>query len=63
VVVTIQDGTLRLEVRDDGVGAADPGGPGLTGISDRAAALGGSLHIESPRAGGTVVVAELPLTS
>jgi signal transduction histidine kinase len=57
----VADGTLRVEVRDDGTGAADPDGPGLTGISDRMAALGGSLRIDSPSGGGTVMCAEFPL--
>ena len=57
------EGMLRLEVRDDGVGGADPGGHGLLGIGDRVAALGGALRIESPRGAGTVLVAELPLAS
>jgi signal transduction histidine kinase len=53
--------TLRVEVSDDGAGGADPGGHGLTGISDRVAALGGSLRIDSPPGRGTVLRAELPL--
>jgi signal transduction histidine kinase len=52
---------LRIEVRDDGSGGADPEGHGLVGIGDRVAALGGRLRIDSPRGGGTVLVAELPL--
>ena len=60
VTATVRDGALRLEVHDDGVGGADPQGHGLLGIGDRAAALGGRLRIDSPRGGGTVVVAELP---
>ena len=55
------DGTLRLEVRDDGIGGADPEGHGLLGIGDRVAALGGRLRIESPRGGGTLLAAEVPL--
>jgi signal transduction histidine kinase len=53
--------TLRIEVRDDGTGGADPTGSGLTGISDRVAALGGTLRIDSPPGGGTVLAAMLPL--
>jgi signal transduction histidine kinase len=61
VVAALDGGTLRLEVHDDGIGGADPDGPGLTGISDRVAALGGALHIESPSTGGTILVAEIPV--
>jgi signal transduction histidine kinase len=55
------DGMLRIEVRDDGVGGADASGHGLVGLGDRATTLGGRLEIESPRGGGTVVTATLPL--
>jgi signal transduction histidine kinase len=57
----VANGTLTLEVRDDGTGGADPQGHGLLGIGDRVAALGGRLRIDSPRGGGTVLTAELPL--
>ena len=62
VVAAVEDGTLRVEVRDDGVGGADAGGHGLLGIADRAGALGGRLQVVSPPGGGTVVSADLPLT-
>jgi signal transduction histidine kinase len=53
-------GVVRLTVRDDGRGGADPAGPGLVGLADRLAALGGRLSVVSPPEGGTQVVAELP---
>ena len=62
VTAAVTGGTLSLEVRDDGVGGADPNGHGLLGIGDRVAALGGRLRIDSPRGAGTVLVAELPLS-
>jgi signal transduction histidine kinase len=62
VTCAIEDGMLRLEVRDDGAGGADPQGHGLLGIGDRAAALGGRLRIHSPRGEGTLLIAELPVT-
>jgi signal transduction histidine kinase len=62
VRTSVEDGTLRLEVRDDGIGGADPSGHGLVGLDDRATALGGRLEIESPPGGGTLVTATLPLT-
>jgi PAS domain S-box-containing protein len=63
VRATVEDGVLRVEVRDDGVGGADSQGHGLVGIGDRATALGGRLRIESPGGGGTVVAATLPLSA
>jgi signal transduction histidine kinase len=61
VTVAAGDGRLCVEVRDDGIGRADPEGPGLVGIADRVAALGGWLRIGSPLDGGTLLTAELPL--
>jgi signal transduction histidine kinase len=56
------NGHASLEVRDDGVGGAAPGGgSGLRGLEDRVQAIGGSLEVESPRAGGTVVRATFPV--
>jgi signal transduction histidine kinase len=52
---------LHIEVRDDGIGGADPEGHGLLGLGDRAAALGGRLKVESPAGGGTLVTATLPV--
>jgi signal transduction histidine kinase len=56
-----ENGTLQVEVRDDGIGGADLGGHGLMGIADRATAFGGRLDIDSPAGGGTVVAATLLL--
>jgi signal transduction histidine kinase len=56
------DGTLRVSVRDDGVGGADPGlGSGLVGLKDRIEALGGTFSVHSPAGGGTTVTCELPM--
>jgi signal transduction histidine kinase len=58
------DGTLRLCVRDDGVGGADPlQGSGLVGLKDRVEALGGTLSIHSPAGSGTTVTCDLPVLS
>jgi PAS domain S-box-containing protein len=55
---------LRVEVRDDGRGGADPAaGSGLRGLADRVAALGGELSLTSPPGGGTVLTAEMPCES
>jgi PAS domain S-box-containing protein len=61
VRVFVDRGRLRVVVRDDGAGGADPHGHGLVGMADRAVALGGRLDVESPAGGGTVVTATLPL--
>ncbi len=55
---------LMVEVRDDGVGGADPaGGSGLAGLADRVASLDGRLVVTSPKGGPTVIGAELPCGS
>jgi signal transduction histidine kinase len=46
----IEDSTLAIHVRDDGVGGARPDGSGLVGLADRLAVLDGRLRIESPAA-------------
>jgi signal transduction histidine kinase len=57
------DGTLIVEIGDDGRGGADPAqGSGLRGLQDRVAALGGSLTIRSARGQGTLLQARLPCT-
>lgn len=61
VNVARRDGTLLVEVTDDGVGGADPSrGSGLRGLDDRVAAVGGRLEIESPAERGTRIRAVLP---
>jgi signal transduction histidine kinase len=57
----VDGGALHLQVRDDGVGGADPEGSGLVGLADRLAVLSGRLRVESPANGGTVVAADIPL--
>jgi signal transduction histidine kinase len=53
---------LVIDIVDDGRGGADPAaGSGLRGLSDRLAAAGGSLAIDSSIGGGTTIRAELPL--
>jgi signal transduction histidine kinase len=63
VEVETVEGALRLRVRDDGVGGADPvRGSGLVGLKDRVEALGGTLAVQSPAGAGTALRVELPLT-
>jgi signal transduction histidine kinase len=61
VTARVENGTLRVEVRDDGVGGTRPDGSGLLGLADRLAALDGQLRVETPTGGGTLVVADIPL--
>jgi glucose-6-phosphate-specific signal transduction histidine kinase len=43
------DGRLRVRVRDDGIGGADPvRGSGLLGLKDRIEARGGTFSVHSP---------------
>jgi signal transduction histidine kinase len=59
----VEDGTLAIRIRDDGVGGARSDGSGLVGLSDRVAALDGRLRVENPAAGGSLVAADIPLPS
>jgi len=56
------DATLRLAIRDDGIGGADPAkGSGLTGLRDRIEAVGGTFDVTSPAGGGTTLLIEIPV--
>jgi len=58
------DGSLVLEVRDDGRGGADPArGSGLTGLADRVAVAGGRMLLSSPPGGPTILRVEVPCLS
>jgi signal transduction histidine kinase len=55
------DAIVRLAIRDDGTGGADPAqGSGLFGLSDRIDALGGTVQVTSPPGGGTTLLIEIP---
>jgi PAS domain S-box-containing protein len=55
------EGTLVVEVVDDGGGGADEQGSGLRGLADRVEALGGTLALDSPAGGGTRLLARIPV--
>ena len=57
VIAEVTDEVLRVVVRDDGAG-----GTGLVGLKDRVEALDGRIFLDSPRAAGTTLRVELPLT-
>jgi signal transduction histidine kinase len=62
VAVAADGGKLRIEVRDDGRGGADPGdGSGLLGLRDRVEAIGGTMHLTSRPGAGTSLRVVLPL--
>jgi signal transduction histidine kinase len=70
VTVTRDGDVLRIAVTDDGSGGAAPAegddagaGTGLRGLVQRAAAVDGTLTIDSPPGGPTVIAAELPCES
>jgi signal transduction histidine kinase len=66
-VIVRRDGDLlRIKVTDDGCGGAAPAhgdGTGLKGLAQRAAAVDGTLTIDSPPGGPTVIAVELPCES
>ncbi|WP_329582346.1 sensor histidine kinase [Kitasatospora sp. NBC_01250] len=61
VVIGHRDGTLTVEVGDDGRGGADPAlGTGLRGVGRRLAAFDGTLTVASPPGGPTTILLEIP---
>jgi len=70
VAVEFGDGTLMIEVEDDGVGfdpealarSADSAqGLGLSGMRERVSLLGGTLSLWSEPGSGTRILVEVPL--
>ena len=56
-----ESGALRIIVRDDGTGGADPSrGTGLSGIARRLAAFDGVLVVNSPAGGPTEAILDVP---
>ncbi|MEQ0558999.1 histidine kinase [Amycolatopsis sp. NEAU-NG30] len=60
VIVRRVGDVLRVRVTDDGLGGADAGGTGLTGLAKRVGSLDGTFHVSSPAGGPTTITAELP---
>ena len=65
VVVTLEDreGELRFLIEDDGVGFSveeTPPGTGLQNMTDRIAAVGGTLEVNSEPGRGTLVTGRIP---
>ena len=63
VRMELTDDRCVVEVRDDGIGGAQPRSEasGLNGLRDRIGALAGTMDITSPATGGTVLQASIPL--
>lgn len=63
VTLSRSNGTLHIQVRDDGVGlpAGTSAGDGLLNLAERLAALGGSLDVDSEPGVGTTVSATLTM--
>ncbi|MDQ1602710.1 MAG: hypothetical protein QOE01_555, partial [Actinomycetota bacterium] len=51
---------LTLTVKDDGIGGANPDGPGLSSLARRIAVVDGQLRVHSPAGGPTRVEIKLP---
>jgi signal transduction histidine kinase len=64
ITVVPREGLLRVEVTDDGVGLLPRelnSGSGLSGLSDRVAAYGGTVEFSAAPSGGTKVAVEVSL--
>jgi PAS domain S-box-containing protein len=63
VTVGTADDAVLVEIEDDGRGfePGEPSGMGLTGMRERALALGGELEVEGARGAGTRVLLRVPL--
>jgi signal transduction histidine kinase len=62
VDVKAQDAVVRLSIRDDGIGGADPTqGSGLIGLRDRVETVGGRMEIASAAGTGTSLLVTIPI--
>jgi signal transduction histidine kinase len=67
VIVTREEGLLRVAIEDDGVGISSTTNPqrrsyGLAGMRERISALGGTLSVSSRKGHGTKITASVPVT-
>ncbi|MDN3354906.1 GAF domain-containing protein [Actinomadura sp. DC4] len=61
LTIATEKDSVRLTVRDDGVGGADlRRGSGLIGLKDRVEAVGGTIEVASPVSGGTTLTVDIP---
>jgi signal transduction histidine kinase len=60
VDITKRENAITVLIQDNGVGGADPGGGGLSGLARRVAAVDGRFRVHSPVGGPTTINAELP---
>ncbi len=64
LAVSYADGWLAVVVHDDGVGGAHASkGAGLAGLQQRLAGVEGTLEVESPEGGPTIVRAVIPVAA
>ncbi len=62
IFLRCEDGRLRVVISDDGCGGATyTHGGGLSGLIDRASALGGDISLSSPPGSGTALTLTLPV--
>ena len=65
VAIAVTDGQCQLRIEDDGCGMvgarAASGGLGLGNLRRRAEKLHGHFEVDSPAAGGTVLIWQVPL--
>jgi signal transduction histidine kinase len=63
VIVSRSGDLLKVAIRDDGIGGADPAGQGLSGLAGRVAGVDGRLAVSSPAGGPTSIEVLLPCVS
>jgi signal transduction histidine kinase len=64
IIVELENDQLRIIIFDDGRGGADPSrGTGLRGLNQRIRSVDGSMTIDSPPDGPTLITVELPCAS
>ncbi|HEU5090801.1 MAG TPA: ATP-binding protein, partial [Roseiflexaceae bacterium] len=63
IVITLDEGTLQIDIRDNGTASAARliAGNGIAGMRERARLLGGSLSVQHGERGGVQVHASLPI--